>query len=111
VSQQVNLSQVNHELAAALEELARLAWEGVPGCDGASVSVLREESVSTWASTQPRVREVDVAQYRNGDGPCVRAIRERHVVSVEDYRREPRWPAVAAKRSRPGSTAASPCRW
>jgi serine phosphatase RsbU (regulator of sigma subunit) len=93
---EANLAQVTHELTRALEELARLAWDAVPGCDGASFSVLHGDSVSTLVATQPRITNIDKAQYRRGDGPCVSAIRDRRAVSVEDYHSEPRWPEVAA---------------
>src|SRR5919112_2478604 len=93
----VNLDQVSHELTQALEELARLAWTGVAGCDGASISVLQRGSVSTLVATQTRISDIDQAQYRNRDGPCVAAMRVRQPVAVVDYRRDDRWPSVAAE--------------
>jgi serine phosphatase RsbU (regulator of sigma subunit) len=93
---QANLGQVTHELTRALDELARLAWDAVPGCDGASFSVLHGDSVSTLVATQQRIANIDQAQYRRGDGPCVDAIRSRQAVDVENYHSEPRWPEVAA---------------
>ncbi len=92
----VDFGQVSHELTQALEELARLAWTGVAGCDGASISVLHVDSVSTLAATETRISDIDHAQYQNGDGPCVTAMRDRHPIVVEDYRGEERWPSVAA---------------
>ena len=92
----VDLGQVSHELTQALEELVRLAWAGVGGCDGASISILHMDSVSTLAATQTRISDIDHAQYQNGDGPCVSAIRDRRSVAVEDYLRDERWPGVAA---------------
>src|SRR4051795_13114171 len=97
MSERVNIGHFSQELSEALEELARLAWDAVPGCDGASVSVLDEHSVSTVAETQRRITDIDQAQYRHGDGPCVAAMRDHEAVSVEDYRTERRWPGVAAE--------------
>jgi hypothetical protein len=57
---------------------------------------LHGDSVSTLVATQPRITNMDEAQYRRGDGPCVSGIRDRRAVSVEDYHSEPRWPEVAA---------------
>src|SRR3954451_18656153 len=102
MGERLNMGRFSDELHDALEELARLAWDAVPGCDGASVSVVQEHSVSTLAATQRRITDIDKAQYRHGDGPCVAAIRDNKTVSVEDYRSERRWPGVAAEASAAG---------
>src|SRR3954471_22464288 len=102
MGERLNMGRFSDELHDALEELARLAWDAVPGCDGASVSVVQEHSVSTLAATQRRITDIDKAQYRHGDGPCVAAIRDNKAVSVEDYRSERRWPGVAAEASAAG---------
>jgi serine phosphatase RsbU (regulator of sigma subunit) len=94
--------RVGDGLSQALEELARLAWEGVPGCDGASVSLVHTDTFSTLAATAQRITDIDAEQYRQGDGPCVSAIREGHWVAVQDYRSDQRWPAVAAEAVREG---------
>ena len=95
MTSQVDLGQVSEELSHALEELARLAWDSVPGCDGASISVLHRSSVSTSAATQPRIVAIDNAQYQRGHGPCLTAIRSHQAVAVGDYRSDRRWPGVA----------------
>jgi len=74
---QTSLDQVTHELTRTLDELARLVWDAVPGCDGASLSVMHGDSVSTLVATEQRITNIDEAQYRRGDGPCVSAIRDR----------------------------------
>src|SRR3954447_21613431 len=102
MGERLNMGRFGEELGDALEELARLAWDAVPGCDGASVSVLHEHSVSTVAATQRRIRDIDQAQYRQGDGPCVAAMRDHQAVSVEDYRSERRWPEGGGRSQRSG---------
>ena len=97
MSDQGALSRASDGVSQALEELAGLAWEGVPGCDGASVSFVDANRFSTLAATAPRITEIDNVQYREGDGPCVSAIRDGQWVSVQDYRSDARWPAVAAE--------------
>ena len=97
MASQVDVGKLSRDLDQALKELVGLAWEGVAGCDGASVSVLHEGTVSTLTATQSRISDLDHAQYRNGDGPCVSAIRDHRPVVVKDYRSEDRWPAVAAE--------------
>src|SRR5215217_2603342 len=83
------------ELRRALEDAARLAWRDVPGCDGASVSLLHDGKASTVSATQDRIRELDRAQYQRGHGPCVRAMSGRDAVTVDDYASDGRWPDVA----------------
>jgi serine phosphatase RsbU (regulator of sigma subunit) len=83
------------ELRRALQDVARLAQEGVPGCDGASVSLLHDGTATTLSATEDRVRSLDAAQYERGEGPCVTAMRKRQRVLVEDYETETRWPDVA----------------
>src|SRR3954454_332974 len=102
MGERLNMGRFSDELRDALEELARVAWDAVPGCDGASVGVVQEHSVSTLAAAQRRITDIDKAQYRHGDGPCVAAIRDNKAVSVEDYRSERRWPGVAAEASAAG---------
>jgi serine phosphatase RsbU (regulator of sigma subunit) len=90
------------EVARGLEHLARLALDGVAGCDGASVSVPTGGSFVTLAATGDDVRELDETQYQQDDGPCVQGIRDQQTVTVEDYRRDQRWPEVAAHALRAG---------
>jgi len=40
MGKRTNIGQFSQELTHALEDLARLARDAVPGCDGASISVL-----------------------------------------------------------------------
>jgi serine phosphatase RsbU (regulator of sigma subunit) len=83
------------ELRRALQDVARLAWNDVPGCDGASVSLLHDGTASTLSATQDRIRALDAAQYERGAGPCVSAMQDQTPVTVEDYGSETRWPDVA----------------
>jgi serine phosphatase RsbU (regulator of sigma subunit) len=96
MADQVNIDLAGRDLAQALEEVALLARDALPGCDGASVSVLHLDAVSTLAATAPQILVIDKTQYRVGDGPCVSAMRDQLAVTVEDYRSEARWPQVGA---------------
>ena len=92
------------ELARAFDDVARLAWHGVAGCDGASVSLLHDGTPTTLAASHARIGAFDRAQYGQGRGPCVDAMRRHEPVTVEDFRTDPRWP-------RPVRGRACPCRW
>jgi serine phosphatase RsbU (regulator of sigma subunit) len=87
--------RISVELRHALQDVARLASDGVPGCDEASVTLVHDGTLSTMSATRERVRRLDAAQYQRGHGPCVSAMRHQIEVQVEDYRIEERWPDVA----------------
>ena len=86
--------QTREDLAQALDDLSRLAREGIPGCAEASVTVLHGGDARTMAATGPRPVRVDERQYESGSGPCLSAMDDREMVSVPDYDAEARWPDV-----------------
>lgn len=92
----LDAGRADAEVAVALGDLARLVNAGVPGCDGASISLLRDGEPSTLAASHEVVRRLDEAQYSRGAGPCVTAMHEQRKVTVDDYRADGRWPDVAA---------------
>jgi GAF domain-containing protein len=77
-----------------LRELARLVSSGVPGCDGASISLLQGETASTLAASHEHIRTLDQAQETRDLGPCVTAMRDNTEITVQDYSAERRWPEV-----------------
>jgi len=83
------------DLAAMQTKIALIATETVPGCDMASITMLRDQKPTTPAFTAKTALLLDEAQYENGDGPCLAAIRHRgpeHVSTTADDR----WPAFSA---------------
>ena len=98
------------DVAAALHDLARLVVQGVPGCDGAGVSLLREGEPSTLAASHDHVLTLDQAQYQRGSGPCVTAMHDNRELTVDDYASESRWPeavdALTAARRDPAAVKA-----
>jgi serine phosphatase RsbU (regulator of sigma subunit) len=82
------------ELRRALNDVAQFASDGVPGCAAVSVSLLDDGTAATLSATEHRVLAVDEAQYEQGDGPCLTAMRKQSAVTVQDYATEPRWPDV-----------------
>ncbi|MDX6205167.1 MAG: hypothetical protein QOF39_1224 [Frankiales bacterium] len=81
----------------ALRDLVGLAVEGIRGCDSATISLLVDGEVATVAATSNDATEVDLAQYRVGDGPCLTAIRQGQSVVVDDFALDGRWVGVAAE--------------
>src|SRR3954464_14793386 len=90
-------TRTREELARALDDLARLAREGIPGCGSASVTVLHEGDAQTVSSSDDRALAIDEEQYDGESGPCLSAMRERGIVDVPDYTPERGWPRVPAK--------------
>ena len=82
------------EMRSALHDLAALVSRGVPGCDGASLTLLSDGGPSTAAATHDYVRAADQAQYDRDSGPCVSSMVNRQEVIVEDYAHEARWPGA-----------------
>ncbi|HET6876123.1 MAG TPA: GAF and ANTAR domain-containing protein [Jatrophihabitans sp.] len=79
-----------------LQSIVDAAVTEVPGARYAGVSLIqRGGRTSTEAQTHPLVDRVDQAQYANGDGPCMTALREHVTVHSADLRHEPRWPNFA----------------
>ena len=93
------------DLTTLHTKIALIATETVPGCDVASVTILKLGKPGTVACTDKAAKVLDELQYELGDGPCLSAIRHRgleHVsVSSDD-----RWPAFAGAAREHGVLAA-----
>ena len=90
------------ELAAALDHLVDEVRRGVPGCDGASITLLWRGGPRTLAASTELVRALDDAQYERGSGPCVTAMDEDREVVVVDFRDERRWHPMVEEASDAG---------
>ncbi|CAN5593019.1 hypothetical protein BH20ACT2_BH20ACT2_02980 [soil metagenome] len=77
---------------AALRLVVALASATVGGADGVSVSLRRHGQISTVASTDETIAQMDRDQYATGQGPCLAAASEGHWFHVESLRAETRWP-------------------
>jgi hypothetical protein len=85
------LARGDSVVRARLGAAAQLAVRIVPGCSSASVAILLETGVSTAAVSDRLALEVDLLQYRFGEGPCLDVL-QGQVVRVdlredEAYRR------------------------
>jgi anti-anti-sigma factor len=89
-----------HRFAAvdvALGLVTQLAHATVPGADGVSVSLHRAGTMTTVAASDDRIAQMDRDQYATGEGPCLTAAREGHVVEVRDLAQEARWQAFVPR--------------
>ncbi len=82
-----------YDRPTALRSFAAVG-QGVPGCDGASISLLRGDEPSTLAASHEHITTLDQVQYSRDVGPCVTAMRTNTQITVEDYSTEARWPQV-----------------
>lgn len=79
-------------LEATLSRVADLACRTLPGCEAASVTMVRADRPSTAVQTDPEVSEFDAAQYASGEGPCLEAYRTHHLVRLDLAADGGRWP-------------------
>ncbi len=83
------------DLTALHTKIALIATDTVPGCDSASITMLRGETPTTPAFTSKTALSLDETQYELGDGPCLACIRHRgmeHVITASDDR----WPGFTS---------------
>lgn len=92
------------DLTAMHTKIALIATETVPGCDMASITMLRGGKPATPAFTDKTALLLDETQYQLGDGPCLSAIRHRGVEHVSS-KSDDRWPAFVSAASDHGVLA------
>jgi GAF domain-containing protein len=85
------------ELYNMLQQLTLLARHSLPGSRSASITVVQEGRYRTSNATGDKALAIDEAQYQEGDGPCLEAIRTDAQVAVTMAEVEDRWPEVGAK--------------
>jgi hypothetical protein len=92
-----------HEL---LQKLTVLAQHTVPGSQSVSITIVEDGNYRTTNSTGPDAIAIDEAQYRENDGPCLEAIRERRQLHVALEDQPPaRWPDFADEARDAGVTS------
>jgi GAF domain-containing protein len=83
------------ELPVILQRLCRQVIHAVPETEMASVTLLRDEGPETAALTDDAAKDIDQAQYRTGQGPCLHAARTGQVVRIAVAEVHDRWPDFA----------------
>lgn len=83
------------ELSVIMDRVCRQVVGAIPDADLASVTVLRDGSPDSLAWTEQRTLDVDRAQYRAGEGPCLEAAASRRAQRVAVAEVADRWPAFA----------------
>jgi hypothetical protein len=78
-----------------LNELARYSAESMSGPHGqvhCGITLLRNRSAATVASSSERAQALDELQYQFGDGPCLRSCREGILIHVPDFELDTAFP-------------------
>ncbi|MFW3168818.1 GAF and ANTAR domain-containing protein [Geodermatophilus sp. CPCC 206100] len=82
-------------MESLLQSLVDLTTSAMPGNSEASVTLLIEDVPSTVVGTGALAVDLDHAQYRLGDGPCLHTARTGVLTEIVDTRAEGRWPDYA----------------
>jgi transcriptional regulator with GAF, ATPase, and Fis domain len=82
------------ELQTTLNTIVETAAHSLPGIDHVGITIAaRSGDMTTLAGSDAFVWELDELQYKLREGPCVHAITDGSVTTVEWASREKRWPA------------------
>ena len=80
------------DLDAQLSKLIQMVVDRVDAVDYASVTATRAGAYATVATTSELATAVDLAQYDDQDGPCLRSLEQGTPVGVRDIDTTIRWP-------------------
>ena len=85
------------DLSVILQAMCSEVVQALTTADLAGITLVDEDGdqPETVASTDPRVNDVDVDQYRSNEGPCLEAARTQQMVRVVVSEVEHRWPRFA----------------
>jgi len=83
----------NQTLGESLDQVAELSIEAVPQAKHVGITLMVDGKLKTSVFTHPEIPEIDQAQYRTGDGPCIDAYREGKPYTIESTLEPGRWQA------------------
>ena len=92
----------NQTLGQSLHQVAELTLAALPQTDHVGITMLVDGKLTTSIFTHPEVPEIDQAQYRTGEGPCVDAYRDGVPYTIESTREPGRWQAFRDSAARHG---------
>ncbi len=78
-------------LREALDKVATLACQTVPGADMAGITMVVDGRAKTAIFTDEKSPEIDASQYETGIGPCLDAFRHKEVFRIDDTEKDDRW--------------------
>lgn len=103
----VSAIPADHDVVdGALRLLVALTRAAVEAADGVSVSLHRHGRLTTVASSDQTILDIDADQYATGQGPCMDAAVKGRWIHVESLDQETRWPAFTTKARQRGISGA-----
>ena len=87
---------------AALRLVVALARETIGGANGVTVTLSRHGQMTTVASSDETIAQMDRDQYATGQGPCLAAAAEGRGFHVESLAEETRWPEFIPRATQGG---------
>ena len=81
------------DITGFLDHLATLAVTVLPADTSCGITLRRDHSAMTVASSDTRASQVDEIQYGHDEGPCLHSVRTGQVVVVDDLAADGRWGA------------------
>ena len=81
----------NQTLGETLHEIANITMQAVPVADHVGITMMVGDKLTTSVFTHPEVPEIDRAQYRTGEGPCVDAYRTGTPYTIASTLEPGRW--------------------
>jgi GAF domain-containing protein len=88
----VALDLRSNTVETVLQTVAELAVDSTLGGAAASVTLMKGNGASTFASTGPLATALDETQYEQGYGPCLDAVLASDAMDMRDATAETRWP-------------------
>lgn len=83
----------NQSLSESLHQVSELALKALPQGQHVGITLLVEGKLKTSVFTHPEVAEIDRAQYRTGEGPCIDAYRDVEPHRIASTLQPGRWQA------------------
>jgi transcriptional regulator with GAF, ATPase, and Fis domain len=90
------------DVAVVLNSVCHQVTHVVQGADMASVTVVRDGTAVTVASSDQRALDIDAGQYQAGEGPCLRAATTGETVRVHVQQAAEMWPNFTESAGRQG---------
>src|SRR3954470_15765159 len=81
----------NQTLEESLHQVAELSIEALPQATHCGITLLVEGKLKTSVFTHPEVLDIDQAQYRTGDGPCLDAYRHGKPYTIDSTLEQGSW--------------------
>lgn len=85
-----------------LQRIVDFSVQTIDGCDGAGISFILGDTITTPVWTNPAVVAIDTQQYTTGEGPCLDAIAKETSYYAEDLASDQRWPVFGPRAAEAG---------